>query len=196
MQAHALAARLAQFGDSGLTDAELLSLACGISTADAAKLLVGDAPSRRLSFLRWEALGLVSQRRARGTAVELPVLAEAGRVAELLRPELAMAAVEELHVLGLDARNRLLRRAVVARGGVNQVSVSAREVFRPLVAAGAARAIVAHNHPSGCSAPSTEDRMLTARLAVAGDLLGIPLVDHLVIARDGYYSFAEQRGAD
>ena len=124
------------------------------------------------------------------------MLAEAGRVAELLRPELAMAAVEELHVLGLDARNRLLRRAVVARGGVNQVSVSAREVFRPLVAAGAARAIVAHNHPSGCSAPSTEDRMLTARLAVAGDLLGIPLVDHLVIARDGYYSFAEQRGAD
>ena len=80
---------------------------------------------------------------------------------------------------------------MVARGGVNQVSVTAREVFRPLLSAGAARAIVAHNHPSGCASPSAEDRLLTRRLAVAGELLGVPLVDHLIVAGSAYYSFAE-----
>jgi DNA repair protein RadC len=93
-------------------------------------------------------------------------------------------------VLALDTRNRVLGRARVARGGVNQVLVTAREVFRPLVALGAARAIVAHNHPSGDPRPSAADAELTARLEVAGELIGIALVDHLVLAAGGHHSFA------
>jgi DNA repair protein RadC len=82
----------------------------------------------------------------------------------------------------------------VARGAVNQVLVCAREVFRPLIALGAARAVVAHNHPSGDAAPSLADASLTARLHVAGELVGIALVDHLVIAGGAHYSFARSGG--
>jgi DNA repair protein RadC len=67
-------------------------------------------------------------------------------------------------------------------------------VFRPLIAAGAARAIVVHNHPSGQPDPSDEDRQLTLRLAAAGDLVGIPIVDHVIVARAGWFSFADERG--
>ncbi len=188
----ALSARLAQLGDESLSDTELLAVACGVRVADAERFLAGDVPSGEgRATLRWLALQSFQRRCARTVAPRLPVLAAASAVAAFLRPDLAIAEVEELHVLALDSRNRLLRRVVVARGGVNQVSVTAREVFRPLLSAGAARAIVAHNHPSGCASPSAEDRLLTQRLAVAGELLGIPIVDHLIVAGSGYYSFAE-----
>lgn len=187
-----LARRLVLLGDEALSDAELVAIICGVSVDEAVELSRGDRPPRRPAGLRWQALLAWHRRRARPPDARLPTLSSASAAAALLRADLAQAAVEELHVLALDTRNRLLRRVMVARGGVNQVCVSAREVFRPLVAAGAARAIVAHNHPSGCATPSEEDRQLTARLAVAGDLLGVPIVDHLVIASDGYYSFAER----
>jgi DNA repair protein RadC len=172
-----------------------LSLACALPIADAERLLTGEVPAARgaSAALKWLALCSLSRRRAHPSpATTRPALTTAARAAALLQAELVHAEVEELHVLALDSRNRLLRRVMVARGGVNRVCVTAREVFRPLVASGASRAIVAHNHPSGFAAPSDDDRRLTVQLSVAGALLGVPLVDHLVIARDGYYSFAER----
>jgi DNA repair protein RadC len=70
--------------------------------------------------------------------------------------------------------------------------VTARDVLRPLVDLGASAAILAHNHPSGDPSPSAADRELTARLVVACALVGVPLVDHLVVAASGHHSFAAE----
>jgi DNA repair protein RadC len=66
-----------------------------------------------------------------------------------------------------------------------------REVFRAAIGGGAAGVIVFHNHPSGDPSPSTEDQLLTQRLVKAGAIVGVPLVDHLVLADSAYWSFRE-----
>jgi DNA repair protein RadC len=104
--------------------------------------------------------------------------------------ELAQLEQEELHVVALDAAHRPIARFVAARGALNVVHVTPREVLRRLVREGAAAAIVAHNHPSGDPTPSRDDRELTLRLRAAGELVGVAILDHLVIARGGFYSFA------
>src|SRR5581483_300516 len=106
-----------------------------------------------------------------------------------LRGRLALLEVEELHVLGLDTQNCVKVHACVARGTLNQVFVSPSDVFRPVIRAAAAGAIVIHNHPTGVASPSPEDMGLTDRLRKAADVLGIKLVDHVVIARGGRFSF-------
>lgn len=103
-------------------------------------------------------------------------------VARLLHPRLARELVEVLVVLCLDGQNNVTHLAEVSRGGLHGCSVSARDLFRVAVAAGASAIIVAHNHPSGDPTPSPEDITMTARLVDVGEVLGIPLVDHLVIA--------------
>jgi DNA repair protein RadC len=84
----------------------------------------------------------------------------------------------------------------VARGTLTGVEVHPREVFRPLVRQAAAAAIVAHNHPSGDSRPSPDDIALTRRLQLAGELLGIPILDHIVMGRDDFTSVVEAVGAE
>jgi DNA repair protein RadC len=71
--------------------------------------------------------------------------------------------------------------------------VHPREAFAPAIRASAAAVIFLHNHPSGDEAPSREDRELTSRLAACGRLLGIPMLDHIVIGADRYFSFADHR---
>jgi DNA repair protein RadC len=93
--------------------------------------------------------------------------------------------------VALDARNRPLSRHLVAQGSLASCMVHPREVFAPLVRRRAAAAILVHNHPSGDPTPSPEDERLTERLVEAGRLLGIAVLDHLVVARDGYYSFRD-----
>jgi DNA repair protein RadC len=117
-------------------------------------------------------------------------------VADLLRVELGCGEQEAVHVFGLDARHRIRCRHVAAIGQVDRVMVSLADVFRPLVREGMAAVLVAHNHPSGEPTPSDQDRELTFRLAQVGNLLGIPLLDHLVVARNGHYSFAEHGELD
>ena len=69
--------------------------------------------------------------------------------------------------------------------------VHPREVFEPAIRCGAAHIIAAHNHPSGDPAPSAEDHRLTRVLCEAGKVLGIPVTDHVIVAGDGFFSFAE-----
>ena len=70
-------------------------------------------------------------------------------------------------------------------------SVHPREVFKQAIVANAAKIIVAHNHPSGDSAPSREDRNVTKMLKDAGEIMGIELVDHIIIGDGNYYSFSD-----
>ncbi len=99
---------------------------------------------------------------------------------------------ERFLALYLDTRHRVLAVETVSIGTLNLSVVHPREVFKLAVALSAAAVIVAHNHPSGCSTPSAEDLDLTARLDRCGQLLGIPLLDHLVAGADRIVSIREE----
>lgn len=108
-----------------------------------------------------------------------------------LRLRLGGLSQEVFCVIGLDARQCVIEEAEVARGTLDSVSVHPRDVFRPLIRMAAHSGIVAHNHPSGDPTPSEDDHLLTRRLQEIGDLLGIPILEHVVIARDGFRVISE-----
>jgi len=112
-------------------------------------------------------------------------------VYRVVGPRLAGLQQEVFLALGIDIRNRLLEVVEIARGTVIGVEVHPREVFRPLVRMAAAGAILVHNHPSGDPTPSAADFELTQRMREVGELLGIPIVDHVVIGHAGFHSIAE-----
>ena len=99
---------------------------------------------------------------------------------------------EHFVVCGLDAKHRVIGINVVSVGTLTLSIVHAREVFKPLIVMNAAAWLCAHNHPSGDSAPSQEDRVLTKRLREAGELLGITLLDHLILGEARHFSFADE----
>ncbi len=95
---------------------------------------------------------------------------------------------ECLRGLFLNSRNRLIRNEVISVGSVNESIVNAREVFRPGIESSALAVILAHNHPSGELAPSAEDVRITEQLVQAGKILGIHVLDHVIITKDGFVS--------
>ncbi|MCA9577061.1 MAG: DNA repair protein RadC [Polyangiales bacterium] len=108
-----------------------------------------------------------------------------------LRPRLAASRVEEFLALPLDAKNRPTGELRIALGGRSSCPVDPAEVFRRLLREAASGVIFVHNHPSGEPSPSPEDMALTARLVDAGELLGIRVLDHIIIAAEGYFSFLD-----
>lgn len=110
----------------------------------------------------------------------------------MLRPLFAGLDREQFVVVLLDTKHRPIGVNVVAVGNLNTALVHPREVFRPAIAMPCAAIIVAHNHPSGDPSPSPEDVSLTRRLREAGEILGIPVLDHVILG-DGerYYSFTD-----
>ena len=117
-------------------------------------------------------------------------------VAAIMAPRLTDLAVEELHVLILDSQHRMARDVTVTRGLLNSSPVHAREVFREAIAESAAAVVLVHNHPSGDPAPSADDLRVTADLVAGGRVVDIPVLDHVIVARGGYVSLAEQRMLD
>lgn len=88
-------------------------------------------------------------------------------------------------------KQRIIGFHEVARGSVASCAVVPADVFRYPLIAGAPAVVIAHNHPSGELAPSTEDLLVTTRLRDAGKLLGIALLDHIIVSEHGYYSFLD-----
>jgi DNA repair protein RadC len=111
--------------------------------------------------------------------------------AEYLVPRFGGRPVEQFGVLLLDAKHRVLRTSIVALGSLNTSGIEPREIFREATLGGATAIVVFHNHPSGDPTPSPEDVELTKRLAAAGVLMGIDLVDHVILGDVQYCSFRE-----
>jgi DNA repair protein RadC len=101
---------------------------------------------------------------------------------------LQRAQREVFAVLLLNARHELMKRVTVSVGSLNSSIVHPREVFKPAVLASAASIILVHNHPSGDSEPSEEDLSITKRLVEVGELLGIGVLDHVIVAQRGITS--------
>ena len=159
---------LAAFGTlRGLADASVEQLASvhGIGPAKAIQLKAAVELARRL---------------ARAPEPR-PVVDSADAAAALLRPHLAGKSKEHVVALLLDNRHQLIRMSPIAVGSLSASLVHPREVFKDAIAASAAAILLAHNHPSGDPEPSEADLALTARLAQAGELLGIEVLDHLIL---------------
>lgn len=124
------------------------------------------------------------------------MLARPEDVSRIVGPRVAGLPQEVFFVLGVDIRNGLLDVVEVARGSVHAVEVHPREVFRPLVRMAAAGGVLAHNHPTGDPTPSPEDIALTQRLRAVGDMLGIPIIDHVVVGDGKFRSIAEWLGTE
>jgi len=111
--------------------------------------------------------------------------------AAYLMPAFGSRPVEQFGVVLLDTKHRVLRTAVLAIGTLNSTVVQPRDVFREAALGAAAAIVVFHNHPSGDPSPSPDDVDLTSRLAAAGTLMGIDVVDHIILGDVRYCSFKE-----
>ncbi len=161
---------LASLGVSALADDHGLGLARGARVAAAIEV------------------GLRVARRAKERG---PVASSSEDVERWGRARLAHLAHEELWALLLDAKNRLVAERMIARGGLHACATTPRDVLRPVVRESTHAFVLVHNHPGGDPCPSREDVFFTKRVAEAADVLGVALLDHVVVARDGYVSMLE-----
>jgi DNA repair protein RadC len=197
-----------------MTDAELLAMVlghggAGVSANQLSHALLGQAAGlhgltrmTRDEMCRLPGIGHAQAARVlaglelgRRTLTRRPVdrllmVAPAVAAAYLL-PRYGAHPVERFGVVLLDTKQRLLRTHIVSEGTLDTSLAHPREVYRAAVGGGAACVIVFHNHPSGDPEPSRDDHALTLRLARAGILVGVPLIDHLILADGSYWSFKE-----
>lgn len=115
-------------------------------------------------------------------------------VATYLGTELSALAQEQLRVVCLDTKNRILATPLVYQGGLNATVIRLADCFREAVRLGAAAIVLLHNHPSGDPTPSPEDVRLTAEAGRAGELLGIDVLDHVILGASGSYVSLRQLG--
>jgi DNA repair protein RadC len=199
--------------DGRIGEAELLARALG-GSSPAAEL---NAVASRVARIPWwerralDAAGLtrehgVPRERAerlaamwelaeRWTEDDRPAIGSP-RDALLMLDGLRRARREQVVVLLLDARHRPIRLETVAVGTINASRLQPRDVFGPALRSDAVAVIIGHNHPSGDPAPSRADRVVTAALRNAGVLLGVPVLDHLIVATRGHHSFRETESWD
>ena len=118
-----------------------------------------------------------------GRDPDAPALCSPQAVQRLLGPEMGALAQEQVRVLLLDRKNRVVGQRVIYQGNDHSSVVRPAEVLRPAVVVAAPNIIVAHNHPSGDPTPSPADIRVTKDLAEAAKLLGVELLDHVVIGR-------------
>ena len=100
---------------------------------------------------------------------------------------------ESMYVVCLDGGNRPIAICEVAKGGIGSIAVVVADIYRPAIAVGASGIVLAHNHPSGNPKPSKQDDVMTRKVKEAGELLGLPLLDHVIIVSAiEHYSYYEQ----
>jgi len=197
--------RLLYAGASALAEVELLAILMGTGLAPAAALFdrfgglsgleraglrdLSAAPELDLAAAcRIQVALALARRRGPARAGPGAPLLKAADVWQLCAPRIADEAREMFLALALDCKNRVQREIVIAIGTLTSVDVQPREAFRVLIVEHAASVIFVHNHPSGDPTPSEDDRALSRRLVEAGGLIGIRVLDHVVVAREGFAS--------
>ena len=168
-----------QGGLAGLIRADVKSLqrVKGLGPAKAAELAAAFELGRRAGMLDPDARPLMDSPEA---------------VYALLGPRVAGKNKEEVYVLALDARLRLLGTAMVLTGTVSGVSLRAADVFREAIVHEAPKLMLAHNHPSGDPAPSAQDLAFTRQLKEAGEMLGVAVIDHVILGQGRFFSFRRE----
>jgi DNA repair protein RadC len=206
--------RIRRFGPVALTDAELLAavVGSGVRGVPASEVAIrllargggsvrglGKVPPQalqRIPGVGWATACRVAgalELGRRAVEEELPIrprIRGPEDVHTLMSPALRDLNHEEFHALLLNAQHRVVGRVLVSRGILDASVVHPREVFKSAVIESAAAVVLVHNHPSGDPSPSAEDRMVTRQMRRAGETLGIPVLDHVVIG-DGAWRSVE-----
>jgi DNA repair protein RadC len=207
--------RLARMGVGALSNRELVALLLGTGSPEASALDVAEGllssglrplAGRSLDELESEpglgrakatrllaGLELGARLASEGSGPEL-VFRTPADAARFLLPRYGARPVETFGLLALDVRHRLKKEAVISVGCLTASLVHPREVFQQAVVSRAAALVLFHNHPSGDPEPSAEDLALTRRLASAGTLMGIEVLDHVILGAGRFVSLKE-RGA-
>lgn len=206
--------RLLSLGPQALTDAELIAILIrvgfkGTSAVELARKLLEhfgclralvEAPPLALLEIKGlkgakAAQLIAAMEMARRVAVpdqrnrlQIKSTAMAGK---FLRERLCGLSEEHFHVLYLNRRNMLLDDALIARGVVDSVHPSIRNIIARALQVNASAMIAAHNHPSGAAEPSESDRLLTQDLISVARPLGMKILDHIILGEDSFFSFAD-----
>lgn len=158
------------------------------STAADLRTIPGVGAARAAQVLAAVELG---RRTLMRTHADRPRLNTPRQLASHLLPQYGSRPVEQFGIVLLDTKHRLIQIRLVSSGSLDSTVAHPREVFRDAIAGRAAAIVLFHNHPSGDPRPSSDDVALTARLVEAGQVIGIDVLDHLILADQRYYSFAE-----
>jgi DNA repair protein RadC len=204
--------KLRTLGPAALSDGELLALVVGSGTPRRSALRIGRSLARRSpgelagwSTAQWLLVPGVGPARAAalGAAFELGRRAHErpASTAAIRGPDDVLAQVRDLSrarrehfvVLLLNARHELQCRETVSIGSLNASIVHPREVFLPAILHSAASVVLVHNHPSGDPEPSDEDVSITRRLVQVGELVGIGVLDHVIVAARGVVSLRSRQ---
>jgi DNA repair protein RadC len=177
---------LAAFAEEDGTDALRRLLAAPISTI--AGRVPGIGAAKAAKVLAALELG---RRAAEETRPPRAQIDTARDIYERMRFRLRDLDQEEFHLIMLNTQSEILREVFLSRGTLDASLVHAREVFRHALNESAASVVLVHNHPSGEPTPSIADRLLTEKLVEAGDLLGVPVSDHVIIGEGRYHSFRD-----
>lgn len=206
--------RFETLGPANLSEVELLSLILRTGTGGKSSLDLAREILERfggLEELARAGLGELCQIKGvgRAKAIELKAALELGRrltggtvpagqpirqsadIYAAYRGLLADEQQENFYLVVLNARNRIQRHFLISRGSLTGSIAHPREVIRPALREAAASIIFVHNHPSGEPEPSRDDIAITKRLVQAAELVGIRVLDHLIIGRDSFFSFAD-----
>jgi DNA repair protein RadC len=207
--------RLVRLGAGALSDAELLAilLRVGVEGENALQLAqrllhsLGGIPGLHRASIEevrsQKGIGLAKAAQIKA-AVELgrrlnvaapeerPAISSPADAAGLVQYEMSALEQEELRVILLDTRNRVLKMETVYRGSLNSSQIRVGEMFKQAIRTNAAAMIAVHNHPSGDPTPSPDDVAVTRALIQAGKLLDIEVLDHLVIGAGRFVSLKER----
>mmetsp|Transcript_6418 Transcript_6418/g.14550 ORF Transcript_6418/g.14550 Transcript_6418/m.14550 type:complete len:243 (-) Transcript_6418:346-1074(-) len=209
--------KLIQRGSTVLTNAEILGILIGsgtskISAVNLAQLILkhydndlnllarcsvkelqrfkGIGEAKAVTIVSAMELG---RRRANHTISPRPKLYDSGSAYRFIRPELVDKPVEEFWIILINQANYLIKKQFISSGGLTTTLADPKIVFKAALEYHTAGIILVHNHPSGNPTPSSQDVALTQKLIEGGKLLDITVLDHIIVAGDGYFSFSDEK---
>ena len=203
-------------GKNALSDAELLAIIMGSGNREDSAVELGRKILNSVAN-NWHNLSLLSlsdlmkfkgvgeakaisiaaaleigHRRAAQEVPEKIQIRESKDIYKVLQPYLSDLQTEEFWAVFLNQNNRIVGKARLSAGGINQSVVDVRILFKTALEHLSTAIAIAHNHPSGNLKPSQEDLRITKQIAAAGKILNIQLLDHLIISQNAYFSFADE----
>jgi DNA repair protein RadC len=199
MTAAAVRERIAMYGAQAASDVDLVAALMGCDEPAAAEMLSKAGGLAQLAALPTTPAKLARARAALEIGIRTataPFNPERSircsrDVEQAVGPRLRLADREHMIAVALDAKHRPIAQIEIGLGGLTGCAITPADFFRPLAREAAAGVIAVHNHPSGDPSPSDEDVAITRRLARAGKLLAIPMLDHVIIGKTGYFSFLD-----
>jgi DNA repair protein RadC len=207
--------KLIQKGKSSLTDAELLAILMRSGNHEESAVELSQRILRRvnnslpdLSRMTYKeltdfkgvgeakALSIIAalelgNRRRLSEAVSRKKIASSKDAFDVLSPLISDSSYEEFWILILNRANQVITYKCVSEGGLSGTVADPKKIFRTALEYNAAAVILCHNHPSGNTTPSEQDIRLTTKMKEAGKSLEMPVLDHLIIGSDNYFSFAD-----